>query len=117
MSDEARSSGPSLASWLPKLSLDRPIGGLMLIVTLLVLGVVAGRLIPFPPAFRDQPAAASGPTSAAVVATDLGEPTSYGAEDDFLVEIEAALGNPRIYELRAIDAMTPRIREVAVNIR
>jgi hypothetical protein len=86
-------------------------------VACLVLGVVAGRLIPFPPAFRDQPTAASGPTNPAVVATDLGEPTSYGAEDDFLVEIEAALGSPRIYELRAIDAMTPRIREVAVNIR
>ena len=83
-------------------------------VACLVLGIVAGRLIPFPP---DQPTAASGPTNPAVVATDLGEPTSYGAEDDFLVEIEAALGSPRIYELRAIDAMTPRIREVAVNIR
>ena len=86
-------------------------------VACLVLGVVAGRLIPFPPAFRDQPAAASGPPNPVVVATELGEPTSYGAEDDFLVEIEAALGSPRIYELRAIDAMTPRIREVAVNIR
>ncbi len=51
------------------------------------------------------------------MATDLGEPTSYGADDDLLMEIEAALGSPRIYELRAIDAMTPRIREVAVNIR
>ncbi len=86
-------------------------------VACLVLGVVAGRLIPFPPAFRDQPAAASGPPNTAVEATDYGEPTSYGAEDDFLIEIEAALGSPRIYELRAIDAMTPRIREVAVNIR
>ncbi len=86
-------------------------------VACLVLGVAAGRLMPFPPAFRDQPAAASGPSNPAVVATDLGEPTSYGAEDDFLRELEAALGNPRIYELRAIDAMTPRIREVAVNIR
>ncbi len=86
-------------------------------VACLVLGVAAGRLIPFPPAFRDQPAAASGPPNPAVVATGLGEPTSYGAEDDLLIEIEAALGSPRIYELRAIDAMTPRIREVAVNIR
>ena len=86
-------------------------------VACLVLGVAAGRLIPFPPAFRDQPAAASGPPNPAVVATDLGEPTSYGAEDDLLTEIEAALGSPRIYELRTIDAMTPRIREVAVNIR
>ncbi|MCZ6916584.1 MAG: hypothetical protein O7I93_07395, partial [Gemmatimonadetes bacterium] len=59
----------------------------------------------------------SGPPNPAVVATGLGEPTSYGVEDDLLIEIEAALGSPRIYELRAIDAMTPRIREVAVNIR
>ena len=86
-------------------------------VACLLLGVAAGRLIPFPPAFRDQPAAASGPPNPAVVATDLGEPTSYGPEDDFLTELEAALGNPRIYELRAIDAMTLRIREVTVNIR
>ena len=86
-------------------------------VACLVLGVAAGRLIPFPPASRDQPAAASGPPNPAVVATDLGEPAGYGAEDDLLTEIEAALGNPGIYELRAIDAMTPRIREVAVNIR
>ena len=86
-------------------------------VACLVLGVVAGRLIPFPPAFRDQPTAASRPPNPAVVVADLGAPTSYGAEDDLLMEIEAALGSPRIYELRAIDAMTPRIREVAVNIR
>ena len=85
-------------------------------VACLVLGVAAGRLIPFPPAFRDQPAV-SAPPNPAVVATDLGEPTSYSAEDNLLMEIEAALGSPRIYELRAIDAMTPRIREVAVNIR
>ena len=86
-------------------------------VACLVLGVAAGRLIPFPPAFRDDPAAASGPPNPAVVATDLGEPTSYGAGNDLLTDIEVALGSPRIYELRAIDAMTPRIREVAVNIR
>lgn len=88
-------------------------------VACLVLGVAAGRLMPFPSTFSDQPAAASGPPTPAVVATDvdLGEPTIYGAEDDFLMEIEAALGSPRIDQLRAIDEMTPRIREVAVNIQ
>ena len=46
MSDDARSRRASLASWLPELSLDRRIGVLMLIVTVMVLGVVALRAIP-----------------------------------------------------------------------
>ena len=51
-----------------------------------------------------------GPLSSTVTST-------LAPDEQFMEELELALANPRISELAALDEMTPRIREVAINIR
>jgi anti-sigma factor RsiW len=53
-----------------------------------------------------------------VASTHLRGPQDRAQSDDaFLGELEAALGAPHVEELQAIDALTPRVREVTVSIR
>lgn len=56
------------------------------------------------------------PTSVAL-STRTAALQGYLPDDEFLFEIEAALGAPRAPELQAIDAFTPSLRDVAVNLR
>jgi len=43
--------------------------------------------------------------------------STLAPDEQFMEELELALANPRISELEALDEMTPRIREVAINFR
>lgn len=40
-----------------------------------------------------------------------------GHEENFLRDLELSLSGPQISELTALDAITPRTREVAINAR
>lgn len=44
-------------------------------------------------------------------------PDRFVTDEAFLTELEAALDGPRVEELAALDALTPRVREVALLVR
>lgn len=75
----------------------------------LLIGVVAERVIDI-----GQPASRGAPRVAPVLRAARTAPVRDArnrSEEAFLIEIESALDAPRIAELRAIDAFTPRVRE------
>jgi hypothetical protein len=86
----------------------------------LIVGLVAGR--GFDRRLASGPSSVGSTPSAALRATPAAEPRPEGvvgapaladllAGEPLLVEIEAALASPRVAELQAIDALTPRVRE------
>ena len=82
----------------------------------LVAGVAVGRLDPRP--FGGE--AGPGPSAAAASAV-AAERTATGgghaADEQFMQELERALTSPRIPPLAALDELTPRPYEVAVDVR
>jgi hypothetical protein len=60
---------------------------------------------------RANPAVSPAPGIARSVAL------SADAEEALLIEIDDALNTTRVRELRAIDALTPGVRAMAVNLR
>lgn len=56
------------------------------------------------------------PTGAPTIAR-AGSAADVLAEETFLLEVEAALGALQVAELQALDQLTPRVRDIAVNIR
>jgi len=85
----------------------------------LIIGLAAGLTVgmhPFGADFaRPSPAAqAAGqrPTSASRTVQDPGQ-----SDEAFLQELESALEGPQVQELQALDALTPRVREVALIVR
>lgn len=84
----------------------------------MLVGVVAGRFV----ALKERAAphgspGASGFEGSLPAAQE--RPFQHAALDEerLLVEIEDALGAPRVEELRAIDAVTPRIQDVTFTLR
>ena len=86
----------------------------------LLVGLVAGR--GFDRRLASGPSSVGSAPSAALRAAPAAEPRPQGARgapaladllagEPLLVEIEAALASPRVAELQAIDALTPRVRE------
>jgi hypothetical protein len=60
--------------------------------------------------------AADGRTRPAGIDAGLGSATGTN-EEAFLLELDAALEGPAIQELSAIDALTPRVREISLESR
>lgn len=89
----------------------------------LVAGLVVGRLVyPMLPAGIDavsivrsarSTAGAPQPGSAAPASAS----SRHVADEAFLMELEAALNERRIGDLRALDALTPTVVEIAANVR
>jgi hypothetical protein len=77
----------------------------------LLTGVIAGRTFDFGSAWR-QTASSQATRARIPVFTSAGGPLAT-SDERLLVEIEAALVEPRVDELRAIDALTPRAREAS----
>ena len=44
-------------------------------------------------------------------------PVTVLSDDDFLLEVDSAIGRPRVAELRTIDDLTPSLRDAAIRIR
>jgi hypothetical protein len=85
----------------------------------LIIGLAAGLTVgthPFGADFaRRSPAAQTAsqlPNSASRTVQGPRE-----SDEAFLRELESALEGPRVQELQAIDALTPRVREVALIVR
>ena len=82
----------------------------------LLVGVTVGQLVhlhPEPPTGVPRtfaPAPDRAPIAAAVS-------SPLAADEQFMEELELALASPRVSELAALDEMTPRIREVTINVR
>ena len=106
----------------------------------LLLGVTAGQLIHLHPEGTEPPAASSvdagssavagnndtteaaewpslAGAQAGAVALALDAPERLMAEDEFLGILDRALTSVQVSELQSIDALTPRVRDIAVNIR
>jgi hypothetical protein len=62
------------------------------------------------PAAAPAPAAAASETTPAVVIETVDD-------DQFLVELEHALQNPRIRELMPLDALTPHVQDISTRLR
>jgi anti-sigma factor RsiW len=78
----------------------------------LVVGLLAGQIVrlPLDPLWSDR--AASHPAETIDRSAHNG-----GSVDALLLEIEFALETPNVAELHAMDALTPRIRDLAENYR
>jgi hypothetical protein len=86
----------------------------------LILGVTLGYFVHLPLVDRaPRTASIDGAQPALVTRATPGPRPARAAfnEEDFLVEIDAALTGPAIRELQAIDALTPAIREVRNTLR
>lgn len=88
----------------------------------LVIGVSAGRLLYVRPGVASHPVASvqARATQQAIspsVSTYEGVTRNVNVEEAFLLEVEAALSQQRVAELRAIDALTPRARDMVVSAK
>ena len=92
----------------------------------LLVGVVVGQFLRVGPDPASAPLTAaaeeSSPPPPIAAAADNTAPTSSGSpppvnDDEFMLELELSLSSPQIWELSALDAITPRTREVAINVR
>jgi hypothetical protein len=86
----------------------------------LLIGFSAPRLTRFLPQREARielvSSAADGRTRPAGVDAGFG-PAAGTNEEAFLIELDAALEGPAIQELSAIDALTPRVREISIESR
>ena len=83
----------------------------------LLVGVITGRYVSLAPRQPPQQVGTSAlarparvvvtPVRAAVIVTD----------DEFLSQVDTAIGGPRVPELRAIDDFTPRVRDASIRVR
>ena len=94
----------------------------------LLVGVVVGQFVrvgsdPAPTLSTAASQSSSGERSAPppfiAAASKSPAPTAASpvSDDEFMLELELSLSSPQIWELRALDAITPRTREVAINVR
>ena len=96
----------------------------------LLVGVVVGQFVRVGPdptpapstvASRSASRGQSTPSPIAAAAESptptLISPPSPVNDDEFMLELELSLSSPQIWELSALDAITPRTREVAINVR
>lgn len=67
------------------------------------------------PATAPRPAGAGTP-SQAIIGPPAGPPQAI-ADEQFMREVEEALASPRVAPLVALDELTPRVRDVAIDIR
>lgn len=85
----------------------------------LLVGGVLGRFV----VVHQNPGGSELPAPSATRTPDEAAPPVSASADELLLEerllleIEDALGAPRVEELRAIDEVTPRIQDVAFNFR
>ena len=103
----SRTAGSQPLRW--RLSLAIPAS---LLVALGIGQMIDGRR---EPADSPRPAAAVAP-SQAIVGPPAGQP-QIAADEQFMRELEEALTSSRVTPLVALDEMTPRVRDVAIDIR
>ena len=81
----------------------------------LVLGLAVGRFdAPLEVRGTGTP---SGGTAAGTATDRPAAPGPHAGDEQFMQELERALTSPRIPALVALDELTPRLREVAVDVR
>ena len=80
----------------------------------LLIGVTLGQFLRVVPGPAPEPAV---PTVERAVTPATSESDAYPGDEEFLQEIELSLSTPQIWELSPLDALTPRTREVSVNVR
>jgi hypothetical protein len=61
--------------------------------------------------------AAAGVATAGVAEERPADPGSHAGDEQFMQELELALTSPRIPALVALDELTPRLQEIAVDVR
>jgi hypothetical protein len=84
----------------------------------LVIGVFAGRFTGLPQGPSDSRAAHISSTVPPTPQSPVRDAKlAAGADEEILSEVETALMSQSAPELRALDALTPRIRDIAVKIR
>jgi hypothetical protein len=83
----------------------------------LLTGIFAGRAFDFAPTWRHIPATPERVSAARDRAATVAAPSVRATTNDerLLRDIEAALVEPPVDELRAIDAFTPRVREATFS--
>ena len=91
----------------------------------LLVGITVGQFLHFhpEPAISAQDSSVDAPATATTTPSVLSRPSTASfidpvaeSEDAFLDELELMLSSPQVPELRPVDEITPRIREVAVNV-
>jgi hypothetical protein len=86
----------------------------------LVIGLTVGRFdARLDIGGADAPAAnaAAGMATAGIAADRPADPGSHAGDEQFMQELELALTSPRIPALVALDELTPRLQEIAVDVR
>jgi hypothetical protein len=82
----------------------------------LLTGIIAGRALEFGNPWRTRPATQTQTLASRGRPPVLSSTPTAGVNDERLLgEIEAALVEPRVDELRALDALTPRAREASLG--
>lgn len=82
----------------------------------LLTGIIAGRALEFGNRWRSDSLSRTLASSRGRAPVVTASSTPPALSDEWLLgEIEAALVEPRVDELRAIDALTPRVREASLS--
>jgi hypothetical protein len=81
----------------------------------LLTGIVAGRALEFGSPWRTGPGTQTQTLASRGRPAVLSSATTSVNDERLLGEIEAALVEPRVDELRALDALTPRVREASLG--
>lgn len=83
----------------------------------LLVGVVTGRYVELRPRRAPQQVGTSALVRPARVAAQPVRPAVVASDDEFLSQVDTAIGSPRVPELRAIDEFTPRVRDASIRVR
>jgi hypothetical protein len=81
----------------------------------LLTGIIAGRAFEFGNPWRTAPGAQTQTMARGRPPVLSSTPAATVNDERLLREIEAALVEPRVDELRALDALTPRVREASLG--